>query len=74
MSKNLEQRVNDVLAIALERDNPGFSIEHEPSWQRRMKGALAQVFFLGMGVGWDKCIASMDNKFRDLSPRDQAQP
>ena len=68
MSKNLEERVQDVLTIALERDKPGFSIEHEPAWDRRMKGAIAQVFLLGMSVGWDKCVASMDNKMRDMIP------
>lgn len=61
MSKNLEQRVEDVLSIARE------PMDERLHWERRMKGALAQVFFLGMSVGWDKCVASMDDKFRDLT-------
>ena len=63
MSKNLEQRVEDVLRIAREPEEERFH------WERRMKGALAQVFFLGMSVGWDKCVASMDNRFRDETDR-----
>ena len=63
MSKNLEQRVEDVLSIAREKD-----YSPETGWERRMKGAIAQVFLLGMTVGWDKCVAAMDNNFRRLSP------
>ncbi len=51
MSRDLEGRVEDVLAIAREET-------HDLDWERRMKGALAQVFFLGMSVGWDKCAAT----------------
>ena len=51
VSKNLEQRVEDVLSIARE---DRFEAAH---WERRMKAACAQVFFLGMSVGWDKCAA-----------------
>ena len=64
MSKNLEQRVEDVLDIARETI-PWGEDQMPANWERRMKSALAQVFFLGMSVGWDKCVASMDNKFRD---------
>ena len=57
--KNLEQRAEDLLAIA--REYPPYGEDdYPPSWERRMKGAIAQVFFLGMGVGWDKCVASME--------------
>lgn len=56
MSKNLEQRVQDVLAVAQE---PGAGVPGG-RWERRMKGALSQVFLLGMSVGWDKCVGAMD--------------
>lgn len=66
VSKNLDQRVEDVLDIAREYypDRPAWAARR---WEREMKAALAQVFLLGMGVGWDKCVASMDNTFRDLT-------
>lgn len=56
MSKNLEQRVEDVLSIAREED-----YSEPASWERRLKGALAQVFFLGMDVGWDKHAAAIED-------------
>lgn len=58
--RRLEECVEDILSIAREKD-------YAPAagWERRMKSAIAQVFLLGMDVGWDKCVAVMDNKFRD---------
>ncbi len=68
MSKNLDQRVQDVLDIAQEYypDRPAWA---QRRWERKMRAACAQVFMLGMGVGWDKCVAGMDNKFRDETAR-----
>lgn len=66
VSKNLEQRVDDVLAVAREY-YPGNSAS---GWERRMRAAAAQVFNLGMSVGWDKCVAVMDDRFRDLQRRE----
>jgi hypothetical protein len=59
VSKNLEQRVDDVLDVArkLRHDDDYYE---GSDWERRMKGAIAQVFLLGVSVGWDKCTAARE--------------
>jgi len=65
VSDDLETRVSKILAVAWERDEPGFSVEHEPAWTRRMKAAIAQVFFLGTDIGWDKRQAALEEETRE---------
>lgn len=54
----LAARVDAVLALVRPKVQPrGFEITNE-RWLVHLKAQIAQVFLLGIGVGWEKCAAA----------------
>lgn len=61
MSDNLGDRVEAVLDYAR-------SVPRNRMWERRMRALCAQVFFLGMEIGWDRHAAAVEDLERERKP------
>ena len=61
----LEELADELLGMVEQAQgdkNQAVSELSNERWEIKVKATLALVFNLGMGVGWDKAVAAMENR------------